>query len=148
MKNCGTRIISTTPYVLCFVSPEKNSPYSGRKTGNGILNRLPIKNIKLQDSGHPSSQWIVNNEFESQPVKLRIEPLMSVKPFNDPANVVLADFSQPGEFNNEGSAEGVSGGIKTSTEKSKGGGISRPLFCQYIRDISQGWFMDQNGEKI
>ena len=44
---------------------------------------------------------------------------MSVKSFNYLANVVLADFSQPDEFTNEGSAAGVSGGIKTSTEKSK-----------------------------
>lgn len=73
---------------------------------------------KVAGTNHPSSEWTVTNEFHSQPVKLRIEPLMSVKPYNDPSNVLLADFSKPGEFTYEGSAGGVSGGIKPSSGKS------------------------------
>ena len=94
------------------------------KDKNEKWNFKPVAYQKHKVAGldHPSSKWIVNNEFGAQPVKLRIEPLMSAKPFNDPANIVLADFSKPGEFTNEGNAAGVSGGIKTSTEKSKGGG--------------------------
>ncbi len=46
---------------------------------------------------------------------------MSVKPYDDPANIILADFSNPGEFINEGSAKGISGELKTSDEKSKQG---------------------------
>ena len=98
---------------------------------NGEWNFKPITYQKHKVAGpaHSSSQWIVNNSFEDQPVKLRIEPLMSVKPYNDPANVVLSDFLHPGEFTNEGNAAGVSGEIKTSTEKSKGGGTSGLFFA-------------------
>ena len=42
---------------------------------------------KVAGLDHPSSQWKITNEFEAQPARLRIEALMSVKPFNDPANV-------------------------------------------------------------
>ena len=49
---------------------------------------------KVAGLDHPSSQWKITNEFETQPARLRIEALMSVKPFNDPSNVVLADFSR------------------------------------------------------
>ena len=79
---------------------------------------------KVAGLDHSSSRWQVKNGFDPQPVRLRIETLMSVRPFNDPANVILADFSVPGEFTTEGSAASVSGGIKTSTDKSKAAGTS------------------------
>ena len=108
--------------------PGKEFTLSQDKNENWNFKPIAYQKHKVAGTAHPSSQWIVNNEFGVQPVKLRIEPLMSVKPFNDPANVVLADFSKPVEFANEGNAAGVSGGIKTSTEKSKGRGKTA-LFC-------------------
>jgi hypothetical protein len=104
---------------------------------DGKWNFKPVayQKHKVAGTGHPSSEWIVSNEFGKQPVKLRIEPLMSVKPFNDPDNVVLTDFSRPGEFTNEGNAEGVSGLIKASNEKSKGN-IAAGLFSASTSDIS------------
>lgn len=85
---------------------------------NGDWNFKPVSYHKHKVAGtdHPSSQWTVNNEFPGQPVKLRIEPLMSVRPFSDPSNIVLADFSDPGAFICEGSAEGVKGEIIISDE--------------------------------
>jgi hypothetical protein len=77
---------------------------------------------KVAGLTHPTARWKTTNEFESQPVKLRIEPLMSVKPFTDPANVVLTDFSVPGEFVAEGAAKSVTGRIKTSAGKSSESG--------------------------
>lgn len=96
---------------------------------DGKWNFKPIAYQKHKVAGikHPSAKWIVNNEFGKQPVKLRIEPLMSVKQYNDPANVVLADFSKPDEFITEETAAGVKGEIKSSREKAAGG-ISAGLF--------------------
>ncbi|MFA6481352.1 MAG: hypothetical protein WCW62_02155 [Bacteroidales bacterium] len=93
---------------------------------NGVWNFKPIacQKHKVAGNGHPTSQWIMNNEFDSQPVKLRIEPLMSVTAFDDPSNVVLAGFTGSDEFKNQGNAPGVSGGIKIAPEKPKGGGAS------------------------
>ena len=101
------------------------------KEESGKWNFKPItwQKHKVEGLTHPSSAWTVNNEFETQPVMLRIEPLMSVKPFNDRANVVLADFSNPGVLTHEGSAETVSGGIDASSEKAAEGGKSGRFFA-------------------
>jgi hypothetical protein len=93
------------------------------KEENGSWNFKPVAYQKHKVAGinHPSARWTVNNEFESQPVRLRIESLLSVKAYNDPDNIVLADFSSPEKFSNEGTANGVSGGINSSTEKAVSG---------------------------
>jgi hypothetical protein len=92
------------------------------KEENGDWNFKPVMYRKHKVAGpdHPSSEWIVNNEFARQPVKLRIEPLMSVKSYNDPTSVVIADFSKNDEFVVEGKAGGVYGELKVSVEKVKG----------------------------
>lgn len=92
------------------------------KEESGSWNFKPMEYQKHKVAGlnRPSSHWIVNNEFGSQPVRLRIEPLMAVKAYNDTSNVVLTDFSEA-EFTIEGTANGVSGGVKRSAEKTASG---------------------------
>jgi len=85
---------------------------------------------KVAGQDHPSSHWRITNEFDTQPARCRIEALMSVKPFNDPSNVVLTDFARPEEFINESSATGVSGGIKPSFQKSGAQGSSGLFFAR------------------
>jgi len=106
--------------------------YTLVKEGNGGWNFKPIEYHKHKVTGldHPLTKWTVNNEFDAQPVKLRIEPLMSVKPFNDRDNITIADFSESGKFNNADSAAGVSGGIKKSNERSKGGEATGNFYAQ------------------
>jgi len=72
---------------------------------------------KIEGLDHPSSHWKVFNNFEAQPARLRLEVLMSVKPFNDPSGVVLADFSGKNSFKKESSARGVSGELEPSALK-------------------------------
>lgn len=86
---------------------------------NGLWNFRPVAYQKHKVDGldHPSASWIVNNEFDSQPVKLRIESLLSVKSYSDPANIILADFSGPEAFSDKEYAKGISGGISNSNEK-------------------------------
>ncbi|MEI6436665.1 MAG: carbohydrate binding domain-containing protein, partial [Bacteroidota bacterium] len=72
---------------------------------------------KVLGINHPSAHWFVNNEFDIQPVMLRIEPLLSVKSYTDKDNILLTDFSSPMNFLNKGTANGVSGEIISSTEK-------------------------------
>jgi hypothetical protein len=90
---------------------------------DGEWNFKPVTYQKHKVAGldHPSSQWTVNNEFGEQPVKLRIEPLMSVKPYNDSSNITLTDFSNPDDFVTELSAEGITGRIGISEEKTPDG---------------------------
>ncbi|MBU2904092.1 hypothetical protein KO529_04790 [Arenibacter algicola] len=75
---------------------------------------------KVAGLSHQSANWTVLNEYGTQHVKLRIEPLMSVKAFDDPSNVTLTDFTMPMDFTQE-AANGVSGGLATSSEKTTSG---------------------------
>jgi hypothetical protein len=55
-----------------------------------------------------SLAWSTENSFENQPVKLRIEALISAGPYDDPGNIVLADLSEPNTFTKPPyAAEGV-----------------------------------------
>ena len=85
----------------------------------GKWNFKPVSYKKHKVSGisHPDSKWTVNNEFDDQPVKLRIEVLMSVKPYNDPSNIVLTDFAVPDQFTVAGHAERVTAALSRSAEK-------------------------------
>jgi hypothetical protein len=89
---------------------------------DGKWNFKPVafQRHKVSGAEQGSAKWKVNNEFGSQQVRLRIEPLLSVKPFNSPENILLADFSGPGEFINKGNAKGVAGGIINAKEKVEG----------------------------
>ncbi len=102
---------------------ETGKEYTLFKDEAGEWNFKPAIYEKHQVLGleHPSANWEVNNPFETQPVKLRIEPLLAIKPYNDPSGVLLADFSQSGNFRDESVADGVSGIIKPSSEKTTEG---------------------------
>jgi len=92
------------------------------RESNGKWNFKPVAFQKHKVAGidHPTAKWVVNNEFESQPVRLRIEPLMSVKPFYGPGNILLADFTKDGEFKYIMSSAGVTGNITKDSGKAMG----------------------------
>jgi hypothetical protein len=55
-----------------------------------------------------SLSWKTVNSFQDQPVKLRIEALMSTGSYEDSGNVILADLSEPNSFTGTPrAAEGV-----------------------------------------
>lgn len=85
------------------------------KQEDGTWNFKPVTYQKHKVTGldHPSAQWRLRNEFHAQPVRLRIEALMSARPYNDPDNVVLANFASRDEFAQLATADGVSGSIET-----------------------------------
>lgn len=87
------------------------------ETGNWNFKPVIYSKHKVSGLKSPSASWIVNNHFENQPIKLRIEPLMSVKSYDDPSAIILEDFAQPPVFGNEASASGVSGKIIYSSDK-------------------------------
>ena len=76
------------------------------------------KVLGLED---PSASWEFDNPFEKQPVKLRIEPLLAIKSYDDPFGILLSDFSNLDDFENNISAEGVSGLIKPFSEQREDG---------------------------
>jgi hypothetical protein len=88
---------------------------------------------KVAGIEHPSAHWQIINEFSNQPLRFRLESLMSVTPFEDSSNVVLADFSEKKEFRAEGMSENVSGGIEASSVKSARTGRTG-IFSAYCSD--------------
>jgi len=81
---------------------------------------------KVEGCDSLSSHWTVNNQFDSQPVRLRIELLMSVKPYNDSSNVVLTGFSGSDTVR----AVGVTGGLCQSTERTMDGEACDAFFAR------------------
>jgi hypothetical protein len=76
----------------------------------------------------PSSSWQTENSFGSQPLKVRIEALMSVAPYDSPDAITIADFSKPDVFGQERrAADGLAFDFKTTTEQVKSGGASGVL---------------------
>ena len=50
-------------------------------------------------AGEPwTLSWQVENSFETQPLRFRLEALMSTSAYDDPTNLTLADFSAPATF--------------------------------------------------
>src|SRR5690554_414294 len=87
------------------------------KEDNGDWNFKPVvyNEFKVAGIDGESNKWTVDNEFSQQQLQLRIQPLMSVKPYNDPSNILLTDYS-PGELSIEGTAEGVNGDFIASAD--------------------------------
>ncbi|MCE6990196.1 hypothetical protein [Dyadobacter sp. CY323] len=96
------------------------------QSNDSTWNFRPVSYQKHKVTG-ASATWVIDNAFDPQPVKLRIEPLMSVKSFDDEANVTLTDFSRLSDFSEKETAKGISGGLKVSSEK-PGSGQNAALF--------------------
>lgn len=79
---------------------------------------------KVQGLDGWSNVWKVNNRFAEQPLKLRIQGLLSAGPYDAPGNPTLATFSAPDEFDGPRAQSGVSLMLQPSREQVKAGGIS------------------------
>ena len=74
---------------------------------------------KLHGSDPEPGQWTVDNRFARQPLRLRIEALMSAGPYDAAGNVTLSDFSDPAEFSVRAAQPGVTAQLEASTEQTK-----------------------------
>jgi hypothetical protein len=71
-----------------------------------------------------SNAWRVTNRFGPQPAQLRIEALLAAGPYDNPGNVTVADFADPGEFSDRDAAPGVEADLRPSSVEVKAGGRS------------------------
>ncbi|MEK7399642.1 MAG: hypothetical protein AAB116_22090 [Candidatus Poribacteria bacterium] len=68
-----------------------------------------------------SNVWAVDNRFDRQPLKLRIEALMSTGSYDSPDSILIADFANPSSFSERLNAQGISSKLESSTEDSANG---------------------------
>jgi hypothetical protein len=97
--------------------PEKEFTLFRGKEGTWDLRPIVYEKHKVTGLNDPTSHWKIRNEFASQPVRLRIELLMSVKSVDDQQNIILTGFHDQKEFAYNKAAEGVTGKIMISKEK-------------------------------
>jgi hypothetical protein len=71
-----------------------------------------------------SDTWTVTNRYAGQPVKLRIQALFGVEPYDSPESLVLADFAREDEFAVREAAGGVAFELGVSREQVKVGNLS------------------------
>ncbi len=124
MKMCRNHFSDSGKTLLR--QPGREFTLVGGENETWYLKPVSYNKHKVEDINHPTSKWTIRNEFSEQPLRLRIEPLMSVKPFNDPSGIVIADFDHPESFTREGNADGVEGDLTAAREKFPGtGGTGR-----------------------
>jgi hypothetical protein len=71
-----------------------------------------------------SDLWTVANPAAAQPARIRIEPLLSVEPYDSPGGMTLAEFAQAAEFAEPAAQQGVSVAIEPSTALVRAGTAS------------------------
>ncbi len=95
--------------------------------GRWRFRRVQYARHKVEALEPWSNVWTSTNPFASQPVRLRIEALMSARPYDAPGNVVLADFADAKDFPQRGAAKGVTLKIDPASEPVKAGSVSGRL---------------------
>ena len=79
---------------------------------------------RFEGSAPRSQQWTVNNQFEKQPLRLRIEALSGLAAYDNPDAIVLADFGNEDQFTDRAHQPGVSAAFDSTTEQLKAGSQS------------------------
>ncbi|WP_423129391.1 hypothetical protein [Gaoshiqia sp. Z1-71] len=105
----------------------------------GKWNFKPVRFQKHRVAGtdHPSAHWQVMNEYGPQPVKLRIEPLMSVNSYADTTNIGVIGFDRLPNFDRPEAAKGVTGELVVSEEKTPEGEAAGLFMATSLGQVPQ-----------
>jgi hypothetical protein len=93
---------------------------------------------KVTSLQNGTSTWTVKNRHATQPLKLRIQALYSAYPYDDEEALLLAEFTDPGEFTRGGSAAGVDYGLESVAEPRKVGKSSGRITATNNGDTREG----------
>ncbi len=88
--------------------------------------------------GNGSESWSHENRLAEQPLRLRLEALYAVAPYDDPEATPLADFADLDQLNHRQQARGVSTTIRLETEDVRGGDRSLRFQATNENDTSRG----------
>ena len=119
---------------------EPGSEFRLRQNAKGQWRLTPVHLAKHRISamGNGSERWVTNNPFAAQPLRVRLEALYSVAPYDDAKAKVLAEFADPGALNNRRNAAGVSCQAEVETKDVKAGGRSLRIRARNANDTSRG----------
>lgn len=79
---------------------------------------------KVQGLDGWSNAWTAKNAFGEQPLRVRIQALMSAEPYDSPNGVVVEDFANPDVLSDRAAAPGITASLAASTEQVKAGASS------------------------
>jgi hypothetical protein len=107
------------------------SDFTLEKTPEGRWQFRPVQydTHKVLALDGSSNCWKCKNSYSRQPLKVRIEALLSLAPYDGNGEVVAA-FRAPGEFNLKQSSDGVSGALEPVTTPVKAASVSGCLTAQ------------------
>jgi hypothetical protein len=102
-----------------------DSEFTLKKTAQGKWQFRPVRYDvhKVLGVDGKSNRWKVENKFSPQPLKVRIEALLSLASYQTNGEVVAA-FAEPNEFGATQSSDGVSSLLQTVSTPVKAGSAS------------------------
>jgi len=85
-----------------------------------------------------SDRWTVNNRFDEQPLRVRIEALMAAAPYDSPEACLVEDFSDPDSLTDRTDAEGVTSTLERVPDRVQSGRASGRFTARNTRDSAAG----------
>ncbi|NOX56971.1 MAG: hypothetical protein GXP27_21530, partial [Planctomycetes bacterium] len=102
--------------------------YRLEQADDGLWQFRPVGYLEHKVTGleDGSNTWTVTNRFGPQPLELRIQALYAAYPYDDTESLVLAEFTQPDEFQPAGAAGGVRGRLEPVRFDREGESVTEP----------------------
>ena len=92
--------------------------------GKWGFRRIQYSKHRVEGLDGWSDSWGVTNRFGQQPLRLRIEALLSAGAYDAPGNITLADFRDANEFTNRVAEAGIRFGLEPCADVVKVGQTS------------------------
>lgn len=105
--------------------------------GQWQFRRIEYDKHKVEGLDGWSDRWTTVNRFTRQPLRLRIEALLSAAPYDAPGNITLADFGTAGDFPDRVAQRGITAKLDPAAEPRKAGAASGRLTATSTRPTSQ-----------
>jgi hypothetical protein len=112
--------------------------------GGGQWQLRPVRYDKHKIAGvdGQSNIWKTQNPYGPQPIKLRIEAMLSLADYEDAENVILAEFKEPKEFSDTQSSAEVTCKLGTTSNRVKIGSWSGSYSAKNNQsDPTSAWSM-------
>ena len=119
---------------------EPGSEFRLRQSAEGCWRLTPahLAKHRISAMGNGSERWVTENPFAKQPLRVRLEALYSIAPYDDAQATVLANFADPNALNNRRNAAGVSNQVELEMQDVKAGGRSLRIHATNANDSSRG----------